>query len=52
MAANPIVPREFWNVGVPVADNDGSRAIIPERFEMEKLDGISFVDVDEGLVAG
>ena len=52
MAANPIIPREHWNVGVPLIDKEGIREIIPQRFEMEHLDGISFVDVDAGLVAG
>ena len=52
MAAQPIVPREHWNVGVPLIDKEGIRAILPQRFEMEHLDGVSFIDRETGLVAG
>ena len=52
MAAPPIVPIELWNVGTAVLDKNEIREIIPQRFEMEHLDGISFIDTDEGLVAG
>ena len=52
MAADPIVPRELWNTGEPLIDKEGIRAILPQRFEMEHLDGISFIDADQGLIAG
>ena len=52
MAADPLVPRELWNAGVPVIDKAGILEILPQRFEMEHLDGISLLDVENGLVAG
>ena len=52
MAADPLVPRDLWNAGTPVIDKDGIREILPQRFEMEHLDGVSLLAVDEGLVAG
>ena len=52
MAAEPVVARELWNVGVPLIGKEGIREILPQRFEMEHLDGISFIDADNGLVAG
>lgn len=52
MAAEPLVPRELWNVGVPLIDKEGIRAILPQRHEMEHLDGVSLLDLEQGLVAG
>jgi len=52
MAAQPLVARELWNVGFPLVDKEGIRAILPQRFEMEHLDGVSFIDGENGLVAG
>jgi 3-hydroxyacyl-[acyl-carrier-protein] dehydratase len=52
MAAEPIIPRELWNAGVPLIDKEGIRAILPQRFEMEHLDGVSFLEAEQGLIAG
>jgi 3-hydroxyacyl-[acyl-carrier-protein] dehydratase len=52
MAAEPLIVPELWNAGNAVVDKERIREIIPQRFEMEHLDGVSYVDSDAGLAAG
>lgn len=52
MAAPPLVPEELWNAGSAVIGKDRIRELLPQRFEMEHLDGIGFIDVEGGLCAG
>ncbi len=52
MPAAPVVPVELWNVGVPVIGKERIRELIPQRFEMEQLDGISYLDRATQAVVG
>ncbi len=52
MAAQPLIPPELWNTGNAVLDKARIRELIPQRFEMEHLDGIGYIDTENGLVAG
>ena len=52
MAADPLIAPELWNAGNAVVDKERIREIIPQRYEMEHLDGVGYHDADEGVVAG
>ena len=52
MAAEPLIDPELWNPGIAVVDKQRIREIIPQRYEMEHLDGVSYHDAAEGVVAG
>jgi 3-hydroxyacyl-[acyl-carrier-protein] dehydratase len=50
-------PKAHFNVAAldtsrVVADKEAIRRALPQRFEMEQLDGILFVDPDEKLIGG
>ena len=52
MAADPLVAPGLWNTGIPILDKARIRELIPQRFEMEHLDGVSYVDDDSGDIVG
>lgn len=52
MAAGPLVDPTLWNVGHAVLDKERIREIIPQRFEMEHLDGVSYVGTEDQTIAG
>jgi len=52
MPAPPHVPEDLWNVPNAVIGKDRIRELLPQRFEMEHLDGVSFIDAENGLCVG
>lgn len=52
MAAGPLVDPALWNAGTPVLDKERIRELIPQRFEMEHLDGVGYVNDETGELAG
>lgn len=52
MPSEPLVPPGLWNAGNPVIGKERIRELLPQRFEMEHLDGVGHVDVEQGLIAG
>ena len=52
MPPQPLVPPENWNPGQPLFDKEAVRETIAQRFEMEQLDGVSYMDADSGQIVG
>jgi 3-hydroxyacyl-[acyl-carrier-protein] dehydratase len=52
MAADPLIDPSLWNAGNAIVDKERIREIIPQRFEMEHLDGVGYLDQEAGLIAG
>lgn len=52
MPAAPLVPEELWNVPNAVVGKARIRELLPQRFEMEHLDGVSYIDVERGHSVG
>ncbi len=52
MPPPPHVARELWNVPNAIVDKARIRELLPQRFEMEHLDGVSYLDVENGHSVG
>lgn len=52
MAAQPIVPVELWNLDRVVLGLDAIRESNQQRFEMEQLTAITFLDPESGRIVG
>jgi 3-hydroxyacyl-[acyl-carrier-protein] dehydratase len=52
MAAGPLVDTALWSVGVPAISKERIEELIPQRFEMAHLDGVSYLNEDDGEVVG
>ena len=52
MPADPIVPRDRWNLDGTLHDAEGIRAVNKQRFEMEHLDRITFLDAAAQEIVG
>lgn len=52
MAAGPLVPPELWNLERTLFDIEGIRTKNLQRFEMEQLTAVTYMDVESGAVVG
>lgn len=52
MAAPPLVPEASWNLDRVLFGPDAIRATNEQRFEMEQLDAVTFMDVETRSIVG
>ncbi len=52
MPPPPLVSRDLWNLESPIFGPEEIREANPQRFEMEQLDAITYLDVDNAACVG